>query len=115
MTDKKQTDNPPPIDPEKVEKIGLKIAELIGTYGNNLNVDHINEILDIICATENTLINGTSREDNFFSLADIEGLLLEQNRLIQDSNLKNLFTLMKRLLGEEGIVLKKNSTSVKKA
>jgi hypothetical protein len=113
MTEK-QTDKPTPIEPEKIERIGFKIAELIDTYGNNLNVDHINDILDIICSIDNTFLNGTSREDDFFTFADIERLLLEQNRLIQDANLKSLFSCMKRLLGEERIVSKKNSTFWKK-
>ena len=114
MAEKKQTNHPTPIDPKKVEKIWQKIIELVDIYGDNLNVDHINEILEIICSIDSTFLNGTSQDNDFYTFEDIEQLMLEQNRLIQDANLRNLFSYMKRLSGEKGIVLKKTRTSEKR-
>ncbi|MDR1041296.1 MAG: hypothetical protein LBR80_14255 [Deltaproteobacteria bacterium] len=83
------------------------IAKLIEPYGDSLNEDHIKEVLEIICATDNILLKGTSQVDGFFSLADIEELMLEETRRIHDANLRSLFNKMNRMVGEDSVVLKK--------
>jgi hypothetical protein len=96
-----------PIDPQKFDKLIAKIAELDKIYGDDLNIDHIMDVLDIVSATDNHIIKGTSQEDGFFTFADIENLLLEQNRRLRDANLKSVFNRMKKMPGEKEIIDKK--------
>jgi hypothetical protein len=105
----KQQNGAPTIDSEKLDKISKTFTKLIEIYGNELNPEHIDEILSIICSIDSTFLRGTSQEGDFFTFADIERLMLEQNRLLHDANLRNLFQNMKRLSGEKELVLKKNS------
>jgi hypothetical protein len=83
------------------------IAKLIEPYGDNLNEDHITEVLQIICATDEILLKRTFQVDGFFSFADIEEMLQEETRRINDANLRSLFNNMKRMVGEDSVVLKK--------
>ncbi|MDR1921729.1 MAG: hypothetical protein LBS31_08325 [Candidatus Adiutrix sp.] len=113
MTDK-QPETQSRIDPEKLEKLMNKVAELAEAFGNNLNIDHITEILDIVCASDDYFLKGTSHSDDFLSFADLEQLLLEEGRRIHDANLKSLFQGMRRMAAEESIIAQKKTPSGRK-
>jgi hypothetical protein len=99
-----------PIDPEKLNRLILKITELAEKYGDNINVEKIEEILDIVSFFDDTFRRGTSDAGDFFTMADIEQLILEEGRLLQDANLKNLFRGMKKLAAEETIIAQKKTS-----
>jgi hypothetical protein len=105
--DNKKCNNLTPIDPEKLNKLFARITELAESYGDALNVDHIIDIVNIAAASDNYFIKGTTSDDDFFSLADIEELILEESRCILDANLKSLFQGLKKMPGEGNIILKK--------
>jgi hypothetical protein len=101
---------PIPIAPDTIQLLLDKLNDLIKIYGNNLQPEHIAEILDIVCAADDYFFKGTSQAGEFLTFHDIEQLMLKQERLIHDANLRNLFRNMKRIEGEKIIVKgKKNS------
>ncbi|MDR1079372.1 MAG: hypothetical protein LBQ79_00030 [Deltaproteobacteria bacterium] len=105
------SDKPPESSGQTALEVNIrlieKFAKLIEPYGDSLNEEHIEEVLQIICATDSILLKGTSQVDGFFSFADIEELLMEETRRIKDANLRSLFSNMNRMAGEDSVVLKK--------
>jgi hypothetical protein len=59
-----------PIDPEKLNRLMLKISELADKYGDNIDVENIEEILDIVSFSNDSLCRGTS-EVGYFHLVDV--------------------------------------------
>ncbi|MDR3205186.1 MAG: hypothetical protein LBV23_10700 [Deltaproteobacteria bacterium] len=109
-----QAKAPTPIDSGKIQSLLNKLDELVKIYGNNLRPEHIAEILDIVCATDDYFLKGTSQAEEFLTFHDIERLMLKQERLIHDANLRNLFRDMKRMEGEKIIVKEKKTPSENK-
>jgi hypothetical protein len=106
-----QANSPIPMDPESIQLLLDKLDELIKIYGKNLHPEHIAEILDIVCATDAYFFKGTNQVEEFLTFHDIEQLMLKQERLIHDANLRNLFRNMKRIEGEKIIVKEKKTPS----
>jgi hypothetical protein len=95
-------------DNDKFAALLDMIRELITNHGDNINIEHVAEVLKIIAGADDQLLQGTSQAEGMLQFADIEQLILEQERLIHDSNLRNLFNSLKRTKGEAAIVEKKN-------
>jgi hypothetical protein len=96
------------IDNDKYAVLLDIIRELITSHGDNINTEHIAEVLKIVADVDGQLLQGTSQAEDMLQFADIEQLVLEQERLIHDSNLRNLFNSLKRTKGEDAIVKKKD-------
>jgi hypothetical protein len=99
---------------EAIESLMNMIGELIERYGKNLNVEHIKEVLAIICAHDDILNRGISNPNDFLTIADIEHLIMEEGRLVNDANLKSLVQSMKKVEGEEIAIAQKKTPSGKK-
>ncbi|MDR1164496.1 MAG: hypothetical protein LBO66_01240 [Deltaproteobacteria bacterium] len=109
MHDKPPEDNISQAEALVQNKIIEMVVKIFEPYGNDLIEEHIREVLQIICAADATFLRGTSQADNFLSFADIEELVQEEMRCLYDASLRRLFNGMKRMVGEDSIVLKKKS------
>jgi hypothetical protein len=107
MTDKHLDPIEVSIGSDKVQKLLDQIGKMVATYGDNLNFEHLGDVLEIVSAADDCLLRGTSQIDDFLTFEDIEQLILEEERLLHDANLKSLFSAMKRMRGEDEVVLKK--------
>ncbi|MDR1164485.1 MAG: hypothetical protein LBO66_01185 [Deltaproteobacteria bacterium] len=83
------------------------LAKLIEPRARNLSAEYIREILGIVIAADAALSREISQADGFLSFADIEEAFGAEARRVNDASLKHLSDRMKRMVGEDSIVLDK--------
>jgi hypothetical protein len=59
----KRLESSKPVDPKKLDALIQKIIELANTYGDNLDIIHIANVLDIVCAFDDIFVKGTSQSE----------------------------------------------------
>jgi hypothetical protein len=94
---------------EAFDKIIKDLLEHISLHGPNSNMAYFAEQIQILRNHHDLLSMGTSDEENFWTLGQIETQMMTTNRRQKETNLKFLLENMKRVKGEESFINKKKN------
>jgi hypothetical protein len=98
----------------KLDNLYGDIVNFINELGPHANLDQIIDHVQTIISHQRSLIDGTSHADKFITIDQIESMMLNLQDNLAKFDYEALLLNMKKIAGEEEIILqKKKNTSSK--